>query len=178
MTAARPLIALLPLDPALAQQAQPESLPAVEGRVLKAATGEPVGRAHVLLTPDGLEGAAAIGRSHSVYSDSSGRFAIRNVAPGKYRLRAARNGFLTRDHGAPLDVQQAPKDLEIRLPPHGVIAGRIFDMDGEPLASAQVQLLRPRYVHGKKVLTTTRNAFTNDLGEYRWAGLEPGKYYV
>lgn len=64
------------------------------------------------------------------------------------------------------------------MTPHGTIAGSVLDADGELLAHVQVQLLRSQYVKGRKLLATTNSASTNDLGEYLWAGLIPGKYYV
>ena len=107
---------------------------------------------------------------------------------GKYRLRASRNGFVVVEYGArpsrqsgtvfDLTSPQQFKDVGLRLVPQCVITGRILDADGEPLAGAKVQLLRFRYRNGKKVLSTTNSAFTNDLGEYRWSGLTPGKYNI
>lgn len=161
----------------------------VEGRVLNAATGEPVGKVALTLV---RVGAKAVDEdwtgNYAAFSDPAGRFAIRSIEPGKYRLRAKRNGFVSLEYGARgterpgilLDLEQPRqfKDADLRLTPHGVIAGRVIDADGEPLASVQIQLLRQQYVNGKKVLTTTKNAYTNDLGEYRLAGLTPSKYYL
>jgi len=125
---------------------------------------------------------------YSAVSDSAGKFAIANIEPGKYRLRGSRNGFLTLEYGAhgsqtagamlDLEHPQQMKDIELRLTPYGVLTGRILDADGEAVEGAQVQLLRSRYINGKKVLATTGEVYTNDLGEYRKYGLSPGKYYV
>lgn len=68
--------------------------------------------------------------------------------------------------------------IEMLLTPQGVIAGRVLDREGEPMERVQVQLLRSRYVNGKKLLSATKTASTNDLGEYRFAGLTPGRYYI
>jgi hypothetical protein len=184
-------VALLLLWPlaASAQTAKPEEFSTVEGRVLNAANGEPVGKASLLLMrTDSTQASYDWTRSYAASSDSTGKFATRNVDPGKYRLRASRNGFVTLEYGArasrpsgtALDLErpQQLKDVDLRLTPHGVIAGRVLDADGEPLAGAQIQLLRSQYVNGRKTLSTTNTVFTNDLGEYRYAGLTPGKYYV
>lgn len=174
---------------AAAQATKPEEVSTIEGRVINGATGEPVGKASILLMrTDSAQPSYDWSRSLGATSDSGGSFLIRNIEPGKYRLRASRNGFITLEYGTrgaqrsgtemDLGRPQQLKDVDFRLTPHGVIAGTVLDADGEPLAHVQVQLLRAQYVRGKKILATTNTASTNDLGEYRWAGLTPGKYYV
>ena len=183
------LLLLLCPPAASAQTAKPEDSSTIEGRVLNAATGAPLAKASLLLmrigsTPDSGD----YMRSYAASSDSAGKFAIPNIDPGKYRLRASRNGFVTLEYGArasqhsgtllDLDHPQQLNDVDLRLPPQGVISGRILDADGEPMAGARVQLLRSRYAGGKKGISTESTAYTNDLGEYRWPGLAPGKYYI
>jgi hypothetical protein len=84
------------------------------------------------------------------------------------------------DPGAILTLRagQEMKDLLLRLIPSAVIAGRILDEDGEPLAGASVAALREIYSHGKRSLSIANTAETNDLGEYRLYGLAPGRYFV
>jgi protocatechuate 3,4-dioxygenase beta subunit len=182
------LLFLWPLA-ASAQTGEPMETSAIEGRVLNAATGEPVEKVSLfLMRTDSTQISYDWTRSYGASSDSVGRFAIRNIAPGRYRLRASRNGFVTLEYGArasrrdgivlDLDRPQQLKNVSLRLVPHGVIAGRVLDTDGEPMARVQIQLLRSQYVNGKKLLTTTNTTYTNDLGEYRWPGLTPGKYYI
>ena len=62
----------------------------------------------------------------------------------------------------------------MRLTPHGVIAGRVLDEEGEPVANANVQVLRQQYMQGRKQMSRTGGGITNDLGEYRIFGLPPG----
>jgi hypothetical protein len=69
-------------------------------------------------------------------------------------------------------------DLLFRLIPAAVISGRILDEDGEPLASVTVSAAREVYSEGKRTLSTSTMAATNDLGEYRLFGLPPGRYIV
>jgi hypothetical protein len=62
--------------------------------------------------------------------------------------------------------------------PWGVIGGKIKFDDAEPAVNVAVQLYREYYLkgrHGWAVAATTR---TNDRGEYRVHGLEPGSYYI
>ena len=121
-------------------------------------------------------------------SDANGHFAMTNVAPGSYMLRAERTGYVSANYGArdairpgtaiTLAPSQALKEIAFRLQPHAVLSGRILDEDGEPMANVQVQVLTPRYMQGKKQLMPLGSGSTNDLGEYRFSAWLPGKYYV
>src|SRR5262249_16280925 len=64
------------------------------------------------------------------------------------------------------------------LMPHGVIAGRIVDEDGEPLNNVMVQCMIYGYSRGKRQLMGQDGTNTNDLGEFRLYGLKPGKYIL
>src|SRR5207244_76494 len=69
-------------------------------------------------------------------------------------------------------------DLRIRLRSPGVVAGVVLDENEDPIASAQIQCLRVTYVAGQRRLGQAYVAATNDLGQYRIAGIEPGRYVV
>jgi len=125
---------------------------------------------------------------NTVTTDAAGRFAMTGIAPGKYRLSAEHNGFIVTTYGArgpgkpgtllTLETGQNSSDLTMRLTPHGVIAGRVLDEEGEPVPSANVQVSRQQYIQGRKQMSRMNGASTNDLGEYRVFGLAPGRYYV
>ena len=70
------------------------------------------------------------------------------------------------------------KSLSIIMTPQGVIAGKVLDQDGDPVAMVQVQVMRYSYARGRKQLQPTGTASTNDLGEYRVGNLAPGRYYI
>ena len=162
---------------------KPEDLCSVEGHVSSAATGEPVGKSSVRLARASSP-AAQVSDTYAATADLTGRFVLRNVEPGTYQMRVIRNGFVTAQYGARgsrtlLTLARGQRlTLDFRLTPHGVITGRVLDPDGEPVVAAWVQIHRSRYSDGKKRLTTVGSMNTNDLGEYRFYGLEPGKYYV
>ena len=174
------------------QAVQPPAAPekcTLEGRVVNAATGEPLNKTSVvLLRADGPKTAAGLPQAFSTATDANGRFAMKDIDPGGYRLRVSRSGFVTTEYGArrltgtgttlPLASGREVKDIAVRLTPHGVVAGRILDEDGEPVTSVTVQVLKMQYANGKKQLQTNGSATTNDLGEYRVFGMAPGKYYV
>ena len=166
------------------QPAKQEPPGRLEGTVSNVASGEPLKRANVVLMP-------AEGRpdgSYSTSTDAAGRFAFESVAPGTYRLWADRTGYVRSEYGSKtqgrlgstisVSPAQEISKLDIRLQPHAVIAGRVTDEEGEPLANVQVQTLMFRYLQGKRTLMPASGASTNDLGEYRIFGLAPGRYYL
>lgn len=176
------------------RQSQPaptrtEDLCTVEGQVVNASTGEPLGKAAVTLRRvDSERGAPGERAGYGATSEASGKFTIVNIEPGKYRLSASRTGFVDADYGSrdflqagaaiSLAAAQHMRDVQLRMTPHGVITGRVVDEDSEPMAFLQVQAMRYRYPQGRKQLTPYGNATTNDLGEYRIFGLPPGRYFV
>ena len=155
----------------------------VAGMVVKLADGEPLRKASVDLSS--MEDRQ---RTISTTTDASGHFQLKGLDPGRYNLTIGRNGFVTQEYGqktphdpgATLTLRpgQNMKDLLFRLVPSAVIAGRVFDEDGEPVRSVQVSALRQGYAGGKRELWPQTNESTNDLGEYRLFGLPPGRYLI
>jgi protocatechuate 3,4-dioxygenase beta subunit len=155
----------------------------LSGMVVKLAGSEPLRKAKVqLLSIDD--------RTHSVsvITDAAGRFTLKGIEPGRYKLNVSRAGFVSQEYGQrkpddpgailTLRPAQEMNDLLFRLIPSAVIAGRILDEDGEPLASVMVSASRQVYSEGKRSFSTSAQVSTNDLGEYRLFGLAPGRYFV
>ena len=170
--------------PAAAQTpAQPPDKARVQGIVRAADTGEPLRRARVTL---GVAQARATPQVS--VTDAEGRFAFLDVAPGRYRLSVERNGFVRQEYGqrgaearnAPLTVNpgQNLDDLEFRLLRAGVITGRVFDEEGDPVSRVRVQVMRYGYEGGRRTLVGTAGESTDDRGEYRIFDLSPGKYFM
>jgi len=72
----------------------------------------------------------------------------------------------------------ALQNIEIRLPRGSAIAGHVYDENGEPAPATMVQVMRFQYQNGDRRLVPAGNAQTNDRGEFRVWGLNPGDYYV
>ena len=183
----------------------------IEGTVVRP-TGEPLSRAQVTIVrnappapqagqpapnPQGgtpqtnaaAASATAVASIAPVFTDDQGKFLIKDLEPGTYRLFAARNGFTRMEYGQKLMNRpgtvlnltsgQSLKDVTFRLTPAGTVTGRIVDDQGEPLPGLTVQVLRSTYdANGKRTLSPTASAKTNDLGEYRVYFVPPGRYYV
>ncbi|MCC6365480.1 MAG: carboxypeptidase regulatory-like domain-containing protein [Bryobacterales bacterium] len=173
--------------PAAPQQYKPEELCTIAGIVRNAVTGEPLRKAEVMLMRVEPRNPQPPARTST---NAEGRFAMKAIEPGQYRLSVTRNGFVRSEYGArkpgslmggttlSLSKGQTLDTIEFRLSPHSVITGRIVDEDGDPVMGASVQLVRPRYFQGRKQMLPMSNAMTNDLGEYRLFGVAPGKYYL
>ena len=150
----------------------------IEGVVLENASGRAVARAQVT-----LERVGGGGESHSVLSDSRGRFAFRSLPGGAYLLSARRNGYATARYGqrkwdgagTPVVLEQAAQFFaELRLQRLGAITGRVTDENGLGLAGHAVYAYRA----GERPLRMVAAATTDDRGVYRLAGLAPGLYYL
>jgi hypothetical protein len=162
---------------------KPEEMCTIEGVVVKATTGDPLKKAVLSLTK--VEGHS---QPKNATSDTSGHFQIKNVEPGRYHLYATRNGYARQEYGQrtthasgtilTLTAGQHLNDISFRLTPAVVITGHVYDEDGEPVAGAGVQALSFQYEKGQRKLAPSHFVQTNDLGEYRLYGLEPGQYYV
>jgi protocatechuate 3,4-dioxygenase beta subunit len=151
--------------------------------VVKLAGGEPLKTATVQ-----LRSLQDLAHTISIVTDMGGRFELKGIAPGLYRLRVSRTGFVAQEYGQKtpndpgaeirLRPGQSLHDLVFHMIPWGVIAGRVLDEDGEPLPWAQVTALREVYANGKRKVSAEALVPTNDLGQYRLFGLKPGRYFV
>jgi hypothetical protein len=166
-----------------------EDLCSIQVQVLNGTTSEPLKKANLNLQridtpPDML----SMPVSYSTSSDPSGKFAMKDIEPGKYRLSVTRNGFVASSYGArgpnrpgttlTLSRGQSMKEIMFRLIPHGVVSGRVVDEDGEAVPYVRVQLMMYRYQQGTKQLSYSGGASTDDLGDYRIFAVAPGKYFL
>jgi hypothetical protein len=162
--------------------AKPSSRAVIQGMVTKEPGSEPVKKALIELIAENQ----AEGGDYTAISGADGGFRIEGIVPGRYHLFAERTGFLEVDkHRARSDGRvltlaagQELKDLRIQLQAAAVVRGRVTDEDGDPLPNAQVAVLRQTFASGRSRLEQAGAERTNDLGEYRVAGLPAGNYYV
>ena len=152
----------------------------LEGRVMST-TGEPLRKVSVSLRANGR----GVG-SYATTSATDGSFRFPSVDQGTYALVGERTGYVREILSTPggqtkvIEVvsEKNTGGIELKLTPQSVIAGHVFDEDGDPVQSVNVEVWRYTYPRGRRQLTQTQNGSTNDLGEFRIANLAPGRYYV
>ena len=124
------------------------------------------------------------GGNYTASTDADGHFRVDNVVSGRYRIFLERTGFLSVNaRGAKSDTNvitvqagQSLEDLLFRMLPTAIISGRVTDEDGDPMSGVRVFALRKK--PGKATREGAGSGATNDLGEYRLAGLFPGQYWI
>ena len=147
------------------------------------ATRQPARRTIVTLSGPGLQ------PSRGTITDDAGRFGFRNLPAGRFTLTAARTSFITSQYGAkrpgrpgtPVAVGGGEQiaNLVVRLWPGAVISGVVRDERGDPVEGVAVTAVPERARRAAPTWTLTNNGDqTNERGEYRIFGLEPGRYVV
>jgi len=144
---------------------------------------QPVRRAVVTLTGAGLR------PNRGAITDDEGRFTISGLPEGRFTLTAERGAYVTSIYGAKRPGRagteiivkdgQRVVDLRVRLWRGAAIAGMVRDEFGDPLPSASVTAIPIREVTPATLtLSNNTQVATNDAGEFRIFGLEPGTYLI
>ena len=170
----------------LAFQGAAEPKPAnIRGTIIHAGSKTPIRKAKVNLTPVGGDSPS------TVDSGDDGAFELKDVKPGRYRLNVTKAGYEPTAYGARalgdpgqvirVDQGAALTRIDVALPKHAVISGKVVDTDGEPVSKALVMAMTTMYYqNGRKtrIPRGTLPVMSNDLGEFRIGELPPGKYIV
>jgi 5-hydroxyisourate hydrolase-like protein (transthyretin family) len=162
-----------------------DQLCTIAGTVLSANTGEPLKKAHVVLHP---QSDGSNEHPLTATTDASGHFSIEKIPAGRYDLTVDHANYLDTQYGqdqpdkpgATLSLAPGQKmtDLLFRLHRAAVITGRVLDEDGDPVLDVSVTAVAHTTVRGKFKFQQRESEKTNDLGEYRIYGLEPGRYLL
>lgn len=205
------IVALMFVDP-YAQSRAPETLTptgvendvVLRGRVLDAATGNPVSGASVRAQyitgvenptrcpigdcEDIVNGAAGPIPIYRVTTDSDGRFDVRGMKPGDYLVAAVAPGYVQGYFGKtaadlpemPVHVAAGlrPSSIDVRLERAGSLSGRVLSDKGEGLPGVEVELLRHTYLPNGSQPVAIAFAQTEDGGVFRFGDVIPGAYYV
>lgn len=150
----------------------------ISGVVVDAVTNVPVAHAQMSISRGGEQITTVAG--------NDGRFTFERLEAGKYPLNAAATGYLQEaynQHGAfmvaiVVGQDQDTEHLVFHLHPQAVIYGRVTDERGEAVRGAQVALFASDLGRGKHAKSMRAEKQTNDLGDYRFAHLAPGRYYL
>ncbi|MBW8866346.1 MAG: carboxypeptidase regulatory-like domain-containing protein [Acidobacteria bacterium] len=184
----------------LVVQSSPSAAPpgAISGIVLEEGSNVAVGDARVVLVL-GDEPPASSSRPPETVTDAAGRYAFRNIAPGRYRLSAHKEGFALPVDEAALPIVDLAggevTDVEVLVQRGGVISGTVLSPSGEPIVNASVGALLKRLdltaspsglrhpdvtdtPSGPPILMPLGADTTDAHGEFRIDGLPAGDYIV
>jgi hypothetical protein len=164
------LLAMLAVASALAAQTAPE--PArVSGTVANSLTGEPILRAHVVLTCD-VPDRQPPQQDYGALTNEKGDFSIGPVPPARCSMSAERAGFVKRFSTENLALASGAhkEGLKLSLTPTGSVTGRVLNVAGEPVEGINVS------VEGTG--GGSWGGATDEKGEFHIGGLAPGKYRV
>jgi len=195
-----PQQAVPPLPPATAQPPRDARVPEqkgtaiIRGRVVAADTNLPIRQAiveaFVASVLNGMAAGRIVGRS--TRTDDQGNFEFEGLPAGSYRVTASTSQFSAQylafsygakgpalDPGTPIKLSDGETfdKATIALPRGSVIAGRVTDDGGEPMARVQVSALwfPPGSARSCRLVNDVQ---TDDLGQFRLFSLLPGEYAV
>jgi hypothetical protein len=179
-SALRTILIVSALAIPLVAQTIPEDPPPaiIEGSVINIQNSRTIPRATVTLLH--LKGTG----SKSSRADGSGHFIFKNVEPGIYRLMAERQGFFSderkREYQPLFEVAAGDhvRNMPVRLMPAAAVRGEILDEYNDAVQDVEIRLMVSQTRLGQMYLRVAAKATTDDRGEYRIAGLHPGKYYA
>ena len=153
----------------------------LEGDVVDAVTGAPVAGARIR---------GELSHVDPIYAkaDDRGHFQVENLVPGVYALKVQGLGYMETAQAAQLP---SASGLRIPLTRYAVITGKVTDPNGIPLPIATVEIYTTRAAQpgdagrsdvqplpGGLVLEGGSQIHVDDRGEYCYASLKPGTYYL
>jgi len=174
------------------QTAAPAATGRLSGRVIADGTNAPVAGARVMIFPmmrRQMPPTGPMAMPPQGMTDQDGRFVFNGLAPGEYRVDVQKTGFASsmdptaRPTTYTVAAGQALDNISIVLQKGGVITGKVLDQKGEPVTDAHVMALRritPGASGASRLIPAAMQGQqqTNDIGEYRVAGLPPGEYFL
>ncbi|HEU0122752.1 MAG TPA: hypothetical protein VFQ91_19625 [Bryobacteraceae bacterium] len=152
----------------------------VQGVVLDWASGKPLSRTPVILTP--LPGSSSGTRSMQLRSGPLGAFSFLKVPPGLYILEAQREGYLPaahgqrrpEGHGRPVFVDDDSNLFsELRMHRMGALMGYVLDENGIGIPRVNVLAYA-----ASLPLRSAGTGVSDDRGQFRISGLTLGSYWV
>jgi protocatechuate 3,4-dioxygenase beta subunit len=169
---------------------KPPATCTVQGQVVQTPGGQPIRKAAIVLLATARDqDNQSETPGYRALTDAEGHFKIEDVKPGSYSLYFGREGFVDaekRHHGSGMQLWLEPgqevKDLLFHVTPAAVIVGKVRDDDGDPISGVDVLAIPygivPHWIARNSSLGQVGQCSTDDLGECRISGLDPGRYLV
>jgi hypothetical protein len=149
----------------------------IDGLVLDDATGAPVGKAVVLLD-SGSAGPEL--RRYGAVTESSGRFSVPEIDPGKYAIKVERAGYLSPRYGVPLDIPAGLQSIAItlKLTREGIVSGKVTGPAALPSAPYQLKLWKTTFSRGYRMAEPLDPVSAAADGSFMVGNLAPGRYFL
>lgn len=146
----------------------------IEGNVNELSDGTPI--------PDVTVVVSWRGPSMSSRTDANGHYRITGVEPGSYGVFPRKEGYGRGMSASARRIRVAAgqnvSGVNFRLQREATVAGRVLDAKLEPVDGQRVTVWSPGYRFGRRTYNLLGSASTNDIGEFRIAGLREGRYYL
>ena len=142
----------------------------ISGTAIDVLTRQPLGSVHVTIY--GAE-------SYGALSGRDGHFSFVGIRPGKYGVRARRNGFFRVEKPRAqvvLSAGERKSDLTVEMTPEAVITGRVVDDYGDP-ARVSVRAVPVPPNDPDQFILQNMHSLADERGQFRIVGA-PGKFYV
>jgi protocatechuate 3,4-dioxygenase beta subunit len=159
---------------------------AIEGFVREAVTEIPIAGASIFLVRPSDQSQVRTN------SDADGHFILEGMEAGRHLVAVIREGYVVPGRheisGYPFQLATGERIAQtvFHMVPTGTIAGRVLDSDGKPANRVEVQLLQRLYLMGRSQWSEVNRGgtarpgrvATNDRGEFRALGVDPGQYVI
>ncbi|HSB37109.1 MAG TPA: carboxypeptidase regulatory-like domain-containing protein, partial [Thermoanaerobaculia bacterium] len=157
---------------------------AISGTVIEEGSRRPVAGARVsayAATATRFGRLARRSAERAVRTDARGRFRLPGLAPARYGVEAARDGYLTASIAGINTATPSVPPANLALRKAASISGRVTDEKGQPVAAARVRIMREMGIR-RLLLGAASNpaavlggqgAQTAADGTFRLRGLEP-----
>jgi hypothetical protein len=123
-------------------------------------------------------------------SDVDGRFVLSGLDSGRHLIAVSKSGYVlpqrleSSGYTFRVTSSETVNAGALYLIPAGSLSGRVLKPDGQPARRVEIQLLQNLFVLGRRQLAPVvplgirSRIETNDRGEFRAVGVDPGEYFV
>jgi Carboxypeptidase regulatory-like domain len=118
-------------------------------------------------------------QAQEALADEQGHFAFKGATAGLIRIGAEKDGY---SDAKVRTVSAQPgahvEQVDLLIHKEGIVSGRVLDRDGDGIEGVEVILWARVFKDGGPSAAVRGASSTNDLGEYRIAGVGAGRYYL
>jgi len=153
----------------------------IAGTIVNSLTGAPLNQARVTLADTADRRNRAF-----IITTENGRFTFGPLYRGKFSLEGAKRGFIPAAYDQHEQFSTAivtgtdfnTENLVLRLTPLARLSGKVIDESGDPVRKANVTLYMENHQAGMNRTVPVGGDSTDDQGDYEFAAVAPGNYFV